>query len=111
MNRAMLQVDQVTQRNASAAEELASTAEELAAQAEALSQLVSFFRVEDGDERGARVAAPSPGWPAEHPMGRLRPWRTRSGPRRTPTARGSGFRVPPRPRSRARTVSSSASRC
>ncbi|HLM45431.1 MAG TPA: methyl-accepting chemotaxis protein, partial [Myxococcaceae bacterium] len=48
MSKAMLHVDQVTQRNASASEELASTAEELSAQAEALQHLVSFFRV--GDE-------------------------------------------------------------
>lgn len=41
----MTQVDQVTQRNASAAEELASTAEEMASQAEALQRLVSYFRV------------------------------------------------------------------
>ncbi|ATB32907.1 methyl-accepting chemotaxis protein [Melittangium boletus] len=54
MNKAMLHVDQVTQRNASASEELASTAEELSAQAEALQQLVSFFRVGDGSERGPR---------------------------------------------------------
>ena len=45
INRAMGQVDQVTQRNASAAEELASTAEELAAQAESLQDLVAHFRV------------------------------------------------------------------
>jgi methyl-accepting chemotaxis protein len=45
MNKAMLHVDQVTQRNASASEELASTSEELSAQAEALQQLVTFFRV------------------------------------------------------------------
>jgi methyl-accepting chemotaxis protein len=45
INRAMGQVDQVTQRNASAAEELASTAEELAAQAESLQGLVAHFRV------------------------------------------------------------------
>ena len=45
MNKAMLQVDQVTQRTASAAEELASTSEELAAQAVALQQLVSYFRL------------------------------------------------------------------
>ena len=54
MNRAMLHVDQVTQRNASASEELASTAEELSAQAEALQQLVSFFHVSEGSERGTR---------------------------------------------------------
>jgi methyl-accepting chemotaxis protein len=45
ISKAMTQVDQVTQRNASAAEELASTAEEMASQAEALQQLVSYFRV------------------------------------------------------------------
>jgi methyl-accepting chemotaxis protein len=45
VNRAMASVDQVTQRNASAAEELASTAEEMAAQAKTLEHLVTFFRV------------------------------------------------------------------
>jgi methyl-accepting chemotaxis protein len=45
MSRAMVQVDQVTQRNASAAEELSSTAEELAAQAESLQAMMVFFRV------------------------------------------------------------------
>ena len=58
INRAMGQVDQVTQRNASAGEELASTAEEMAGQAEALQQLVSFFRVTAYDQGGgARMAA------------------------------------------------------
>jgi methyl-accepting chemotaxis protein len=56
MSKAMLHVDQVTQRNASASEELASTAEELSAQAEALQQLVSFFRV--GDEIHALRSRP-----------------------------------------------------
>jgi len=44
MNKAMMQVDQVTQRNASAAEELSSTAEELAAQADSLQRLMAYFR-------------------------------------------------------------------
>jgi methyl-accepting chemotaxis protein len=48
INKALSQVDEVTQRNASGSEELASTAEELAAQAEALQQLVSFFRIGNG---------------------------------------------------------------
>ncbi|HJV37753.1 MAG TPA: methyl-accepting chemotaxis protein [Geothrix sp.] len=61
MNKAMTQVDQVTQRNASAAEELSSTAEELASQAEALQQLVAFFKV-TGDEAVSRHA------PAAHFM-------------------------------------------
>jgi methyl-accepting chemotaxis protein len=53
INKAMVQVDQVTQRNASAAEELSGTAEELASQAESLQQLVAFFRLEAGHEAGA----------------------------------------------------------
>lgn len=48
MSRAMVQVDQVTQRNASAAEELSSTAEEMATQAESLLQMMTFFRLADG---------------------------------------------------------------
>ncbi len=47
VNKAMATVDQITQRNASAAEELASTAEEMSSQSEALSELMSFFRVEE----------------------------------------------------------------
>ena len=60
MNRAMLHVDQVTQRNASAAEELASTAEEMSAQAEALSQLVSFFRVAEEAPSATLARGPVP---------------------------------------------------
>ncbi|WP_224363942.1 methyl-accepting chemotaxis protein [Hyalangium versicolor] len=55
MNKAMQHVDQVTQRNASASEELASTAEELSSQAEALSQLVSFFHLGEGYGRSSRL--------------------------------------------------------
>jgi methyl-accepting chemotaxis protein len=49
INKAMSQVDTVTQRNASSAEELSSTSEELAAQSEQLQQLMTFFRVRGGD--------------------------------------------------------------
>jgi methyl-accepting chemotaxis protein len=49
INKAMAQVDQVTQTNASSAEELSSTAEELASQAEALQQMMSFFKTTGGD--------------------------------------------------------------
>ncbi len=49
VNKAMGQVDKVTQRNASAAEELSSTAEEMASQAKSLQQLMSFFRVDGND--------------------------------------------------------------
>ena len=45
VNRAMAQVDQATQGNAAAAEELASTAAEVKAQADALSGLTAFFKL------------------------------------------------------------------
>jgi methyl-accepting chemotaxis protein len=58
VNKAMARVDQVTQRNASAAEELGSTAEEMAAQAEGLEQLVAFFHVgAEASQRPVRAAA------------------------------------------------------
>jgi methyl-accepting chemotaxis protein len=64
VSKAMAVVDQVTQRNASAAEELSSTAEEMSSQAEALQQLVAFFTVSAGDHvqvpRAVRSPAPAP---------------------------------------------------
>jgi methyl-accepting chemotaxis protein len=49
ISRAMQGLNQSTQRNASAAEELSSTAEELASQSESLLRLMSFFRVSQGE--------------------------------------------------------------
>ncbi|MBI4851046.1 MAG: MCP four helix bundle domain-containing protein [Acidobacteria bacterium] len=43
--KAMNQVDQVTQTNASSAEELSAMAEELLSQAEALQKLIAFFQI------------------------------------------------------------------
>ena len=63
INRAMSQVDNVTQRNAASAEELSSTAEELAAQSEQLQQLMTFFRVAEqksnanGEKKNQETAA------------------------------------------------------
>ena len=51
MNKAMSRVDELTQRNAAASEELASTSEELASQAEALQDLIAFFRIDGGDDQ------------------------------------------------------------
>jgi len=51
VNRAMNQVDQVTQRNAAAAKELSSTADGMAAQAEHLQELMSLFRVKTDQAR------------------------------------------------------------
>lgn len=53
LNKAMAQVDHVTQSNASAAQELASTAEELMRHAEDLEKKIAFFRL-------AEAPAPSP---------------------------------------------------
>jgi methyl-accepting chemotaxis protein len=52
INKAMGAVEQVTERNASAAEELASTAEEMAAQAQALQEMMSFFRFDNEEHAG-----------------------------------------------------------
>jgi methyl-accepting chemotaxis protein len=60
INRAMAQVEHVTQRNAASAEELSATAAALSEQAEALQRQVSFFRVAAASdpERSNRQAAP-----------------------------------------------------
>ena len=47
INRAMTQLDQVTQRNAAAAEELSTTAEEMNGQAEVLQRAVAIFQTGD----------------------------------------------------------------
>jgi methyl-accepting chemotaxis protein len=55
VNKAIGHMDQVTQRNAAAGEQLASTAEEVASQAESLQQLIAFFKVNAADK--ARMTA------------------------------------------------------
>lgn len=55
MNRAMAEVDKVTQRGAAAAEELSATAEEMAAQSDSLRRLIDFFQL---DATAQGVAAP-----------------------------------------------------
>jgi methyl-accepting chemotaxis protein len=47
MSKAMRQMDEVTQRNASGAEELSTTAEELSSQADSMHRLMAFFQVEN----------------------------------------------------------------
>jgi methyl-accepting chemotaxis protein len=54
MADAMSRVDQVTQQNAPAAEELAATAEHLSEQAARLQELVRWFRL-DSDRAGASL--------------------------------------------------------
>jgi methyl-accepting chemotaxis protein len=52
VNKAMNQMDQVTQRNASAAEELSGTADQMATQAASLQQLLNAFRIENTPDSG-----------------------------------------------------------
>lgn len=52
VNKAMNQMDQVTQRNASAAEELSGTADQMATQAASLQQLLNAFRIENTPDNG-----------------------------------------------------------
>ena len=63
INKAMAKVDQVTQTNASAAEELASTAEEMNGQAESLQALIGSFQLNGGHGSGRAKAAASPARP------------------------------------------------
>ncbi len=51
INESMLQLDKATQQNASASEELAATSEELSGQAEQLQQAVSFFKLDENENR------------------------------------------------------------
>jgi methyl-accepting chemotaxis protein len=67
VSKAMGTVDLVTQRNASASEELSSTAEEMAAQAQALQELVAFFSVREAFSpalQAGRPPRPAPRLPA-----------------------------------------------
>ncbi|PVZ12498.1 MULTISPECIES: methyl-accepting chemotaxis protein [unclassified Pseudomonas] len=72
INMAMVQLNQVTQQNASSSEELAATAEEMSSQAEQLQRAMSFFKV-DGEQlasaarpvsRTPRAATPATARPA-----------------------------------------------
>jgi len=56
INKAMGQVDELTQRNASASEELSSTAEELSAQSAALQELIAFFRLRNDKAHEIRTS-------------------------------------------------------
>lgn len=58
INKAIAQLDQVVQQNASQAEEMSSMAEELSSQAVHLQDAVSFFKV-NGHGQTRRIAAPA----------------------------------------------------
>jgi methyl-accepting chemotaxis protein len=56
INGAVSQLNSATQQNASAAEELAATAEEMGGQAAQLQELMTFFRLNEGDVRQTQGA-------------------------------------------------------
>jgi methyl-accepting chemotaxis protein len=85
INRAIAQVDQVTQHNAAAAEELSRTAEGLARQAEALQALMTFFRIGDA---AAEPAPPAAAVPRPAPAASPIPSPRSSRPAAVPTAFG-----------------------
>lgn len=62
INTAMVQLNQITQQNASSSEELAATAEEMSGQAQNLQQLVAFFKLEAAGiaARSVKTARPQP---------------------------------------------------
>ncbi|MCY7318852.1 MAG: methyl-accepting chemotaxis protein, partial [Ramlibacter sp.] len=55
---AMGQLNQITQQNATSAEELAATSEEMSGQAQGLQQLIAFFRI-DGAQETAGLQGPA----------------------------------------------------
>ncbi|MFA6445062.1 MAG: hypothetical protein WCV99_22235, partial [Sterolibacterium sp.] len=56
INVAMVQLNQITQQNASASEELAATAEEMSSQASNLQSLMAFFSIAGSQGRGHQSA-------------------------------------------------------
>ncbi|HEX9982768.1 MAG TPA: methyl-accepting chemotaxis protein [Thermoanaerobaculia bacterium] len=71
INRAMSQLDQVTQRNAAAAEELSSTAEEMNSQATTLQDAIAFFTVNGAGEELPAVPAVPRLHPTKTPAARV----------------------------------------
>jgi methyl-accepting chemotaxis protein len=91
VSKAMSVVDQVTQRNASAAEELSSTAEEMASQAEALEQLVGFFRMAGSAHARRPAAAPRAPAALPRPQAPAHAQAPRASRRRNGAAGDQGF--------------------
>jgi ABC-type transporter Mla subunit MlaD len=73
VNRAVTQMDRVTQSNSAQAEQLTSTAQSLAAQAEELQALVARFKVEEGSAARRSDAAATPVAPARPTVDRIAP--------------------------------------
>jgi methyl-accepting chemotaxis protein len=77
VNKAVMQMDEMTQQNAALVEEAAAASESVDTQARSLQQLMAFFTIEEGgkaqDSPGADMSMPAPTPPEKHTEGRSRP--------------------------------------
>ena len=71
VNTAMVQLNQLTQQNASSSEELAATSEEMSGQAEQLQQMMAFFKIDGTDAQNAGAAGRGVARTARQPAARL----------------------------------------
>ena len=102
VNKAMTQVDKVTQRNAAWAEELSSTADQMAAHAENLQRLMSVFRVDRSAPSSAERTtannsnASTPAVQQNHsPAAKVRSQNEPQSVRAADLARGRSFKISP----------------
>jgi methyl-accepting chemotaxis protein len=72
INTAMTQMNQITQQNASASEELAATAEEMSGQAGQLQETISFFKVGTGGVATAKTPSHATAKAASKPASRVK---------------------------------------
>ncbi len=75
VNKALNQMDEVTQQNSALVEENAATAKTLESQAEAMSERLSFFRVGDNNRHAAPSMRSAPAVKPKSPQGGRRPHR------------------------------------
>jgi methyl-accepting chemotaxis protein len=87
VNKAVTSMDQAVQQNAALVEEAAAASESMDEQARTLTDLMTFFRVEDGGARAAPVAARRQAPVAERRTSPSRPW---AKPAATGAARTAG---------------------
>ncbi|MDX1250753.1 MAG: PAS domain-containing protein [Gammaproteobacteria bacterium] len=69
VNKAVMQMDEVTQQNAALVEEAAAASEAMDEQAQGLKKLISFFKVDDQGGEGSRMEASSGARPAARASG------------------------------------------
>ena len=86
VNKAIQQLDQVIQQNAAGSEDMASTAEELAGQAESLQLAISFFKLDNEQQKSpaSRFSTPKP--ETNHKTSRTPSPRVKSSPAPSPSS-------------------------